>query len=276
MNTRLRSQIGPMKILQKRLGILGAVTGVTGGIVAGAFALALFISGGNGPPSKAEALAFVQDIPEHINLQPGDVLHERIRAFERYGSKASDVAEATGVPTEERTYEFWQLVGPNGETAIRSYARTLDGSGNVVLETILESPDTFVTRKVPSNEIVQSAPYQALPVEDPHSAAEFIERSIEAGRGRAVSRTDSLLVFEHEEPVPDSQRNKGPSYVSSPYDADLNPVSWIYRMALRDDGVLLWSEEYAITESGESVLRARSEQVLTEVLDEFPEGLYSP
>jgi len=92
---------------------------------------------------------------------------------------------------------------------------------------------------------------------------------------RLVSQTDSELVIELQEELPEQAKNKeyGPGEYQVPFTGDLKPQATIARVAIRSDGTVASSDIYVLTSSGKEVL-VQSERTTVEVLDQMPPGLF--
>jgi hypothetical protein len=235
-----------------------------------AAAAGLTLPGGGKSRSVAEAVQFLQSIPPAPSVQEGEVIHQKVEQYFRYGPHSEVLGQRSGVPTESRIVESWQEVGPNN-AIIRSYARTVDATGLLVQEDILK-PGEWRTIDPRTGRVIHDLPYQTLPVGN-KKTAEKVERELAEGRQRVVSQTDSELVLEYKDVLPPELLARPREQLNNPmvgHVGDLDPRAIVTRGTFRNDGILVATEQYAETGSGERVLITSSRTVVWEILDEMP------
>jgi hypothetical protein len=255
--------------------------GVAGGIAALAAATAVLaivlLPGGARQPSVAEAQAFLAQIPDHLEVQPGQVLHTRSEVYERYGPKAADIAAGTGIATERYTQESWIEVGPNNN-ATRTFARIVDANGKVVKESKFENgtlteiePATGVSR-TPPQPILENG---ELKLNGASSRAAAYERALTSGITTVVRQNSSEITLRTYEELTDlaPTPSYGPGAYVVPFYADLDGVAIITIETIRGDGTVPQGDVYVLTKSGKSVL-VQSATSVDEVLDSMPAGIF--
>jgi hypothetical protein len=263
----------PRPVLEKHLR-LGSRIALAGGlaiaVAVAAAAAGLTLPGGGKSRSVAEAVQFLQSIPPAPNVQEGEVIHQRVEEYFRYGPHSEVLGRRSGVPTESRVVESWQEVGPN-YAIIRSYARTVDATGLLVQEDILK-PGEWRTTDPRTGRVIHDLPYQTLPLGN-KKTIERVERELAEGRQRIVSQTDSELVLEYTDRIPPEVLARPSEQLHNPIVGhmwDLDPRAIVNRATFRSDGIRTATEQYVITGSGERVLITSSRTVVWEVLDEMP------
>jgi hypothetical protein len=236
-------------------------------VAVAAAALGLTLPGGGQSKSVAEAVQFLQAIPPAPDVQEGEVIHQRVEEYFRYGPHAEILGQRSGVPTESRVVESWQEVGPDN-AIIRSYARTVDATGLLVQEDILK-PGEWRSTDPRTGRVIHDLPYQTLPVGN-KKTIERVERELAEGRQRIVSQTDSELVLEYTDRIPDELLTRSRDLIQNPHILDLDPRAIVNRGTFRSDGIRTATEQYAISGSGEQVLIYSSRTVVWEILSEMP------
>lgn len=208
---------------------------------------------------------------------PGQVLYMRVERFERRAELARWIEAATGIPGEELIIESWQKVDDDGRTLNRVYSRRLTPDGKLISETFIERDDpesrTIWHTRGPVSPGPQDRPTRYI---NPPRVADFEgleERVARQQGGRVLARTQTEVVVEHRTHVPAIHRVvEAPSW-RTPDDSGLAPVEWLNRETIRDDGLQVLREIYAVTEAGAEVLIGRYELTHFEVLDEMPDGI---
>jgi hypothetical protein len=273
---QLRSSITARReqrlVREKRLRLASRIAlagGLAIGVSVAAAVVGMTLPGGGQSRSVAEAVQFLQAIPPAPAVQQGEVIHQRVEQYFRYGPHSEVLGQRSGVPTESRVVESWQEMGPNSEI-IRSYARTVDATGLLVQEDILR-PGEWSSTDPRTGRVRVDLPFQTLP--RGNKVAEGVERELVEGNSRVVRQTDSELVVESKEipaQVPPRARNQ-PDTPRVPYFGDLGePRGFINSLTFRDDGVVTSMEQYVVTGSGDRVLIYSSRTLVYDILDEMP------
>jgi hypothetical protein len=263
---RRRPRLGPKSRLRpaSRMVLAGGLA-IAVAVVAAIVGLSL--PGGGQSRRVAEAVQFLQAIPPAPDVKEGEVIHTRVEEYFRYGQHAEELGRKSGIPTESRVVESWQEVGPNNEI-IRSYGRTVDATGLLVQEDILK-PGEWRSIDPRTGRVIHDLPYQTLPVGN-KKTTERVERELAEGRQRIVSQTDSELVLEYTDRIPDELLARPKGQLDNPYTLDLDARAFLNRGTFRSDGIRTATEQYVITGSGERVLIYSSRTVVWEILGGMP------
>ncbi len=241
---------------------------LAGGLAA---AVALFIlPGSTHRPSVAEAEAFLAGVPSKLDVQPGEVLHKRVEVYERYGPKASIIAERTGIPTENHVRESWVQVG-NGDSIVNSLGLLIDANGTTVQRSEFEGGNWHIVdprtgKSLPTG----STPPPTLSA--PQIRARQFQEALANGTVKVISQTASELTVENVTDVPADLANSSsnPDDYDVPYIADLDPVSIVSDETIGQDGITRLATTSVITRSGDRVPVLIERTVVNEVLSKMP------
>ena len=256
----------------QQFGLVRVVGGVLAVGVAGALGL-VFAADGDRSPRLAEAQAFLDQIPDEIQVDPGQVMYTKMSIYERRGPKEKEIADATGIPTESMVAEAWEEVGP-GETITRSFGQVFDDDGQLVRQSI-HKPGASRTTNILTGDVVREDEYRPLPFNAPQVRADRFEVAISRGEAEVVEQTGHELVIEIREAIP-SHINGAPRGEGwqLPYYADLDPTSIVTRTTIRDDGVLLAYDTYVVVPDGSEVLVSSQRLLNFEILDSLDESFW--
>ena len=264
------------------LGSLGIVFGLT-------------VSPKSGTTSTASAHAFLDQIPDHLALEVGEVLYTRTEVYQRYGPKAEDIAAGTGIPTEHHVVENWQQIGP-ANTLARSFARLFDDNDNVLRESVIESGvvstiDAETQQTLSEEELVLDDGLLKLNAEK--TRANRINTALSAGNATILSQTTSELTVElirsapnclagvpneireaiendGTSPCKDSLTDFGEGEWKVPFYADLDVEAVVSVITIRNDGIVLMSRDYVVSPSGVRTLIFSAESSVA-ILDQMPD-----
>lgn len=246
-----------------------------GGVVAAAAGLAvvaaLVLPGSGGRSGGvAEALQFLQAIPDRFAVGPGDVLYIRTEVYDRHGRKAAEIATHPEALTESHVRESWLEIGSD-ESIVRSFARVLDSNGVVVQEARAENG---VLRAVDprTGEEIGVAELPAQSIQDTAGfRAERYEQALLNGTAEIVVQDEDRITLRFTEVVPREIREQefGAGEFSLSFYHDLDPIEFITLETLAGDGTMPEAERYVLTGSGEMVLIQSAHSVYA-ILDAMP------
>jgi hypothetical protein len=244
------------------------LAGLVGAVAFGLFALAR----PDGSNSVAEAHEFLtQQIPDHLDVQPGQVIHKKVEVYFRYGTAEVDITRLTGIPTEVRTTESWEEVGA-GNVLVRSYAQTTDAAGTVREIARYEAGKYSAVNPV-SGAVSRQASYSPPGLDGPRVRAQQFDQALMNGTGRVTARTPALISLEIREPISPNFPNQG-SGLGVPYTEDLDQSLNILRVTIASDGSVPIAQLFMRDKSGREVLIQSEKTIVNQVLDRMPAGLF--
>lgn len=239
-------------------------------VVLGAAITAAGLALANQAPADdlAKARQFLQQTPDELTADTGNVIHIRREIYTRYGPEASEISAVTGVSTENTTAETWMEVGSDGKLA-RMYARVMDGTGVTVQETVRQQgEERTIDPRTGAVLHEDSSPdtVEVLPL----AGASAIEQMLLDGTMQIVSVSDTQLMV---------QRRAGLQHIASsqvqiPFFGDLSGVAGVEVVTLNSEGIVIESERYVETDDGQTILILSKRITAHEVLRSMPEGLF--
>ena len=235
-----------------------------------AVAVATLVSG-RSTTGVAEAQAFLQQIPDRLAVEPGQVLHTRTEVFERYGPKAGVIADATGIGTENHIRESWIEFG-DGDLIASSLGRLIDDNGVTVQKSSFDGSRRYEINPK-TGQVLRDEAAAAPRVNIPKARAEAFAKALTDGTSKVVSQTDSELTIETRQDVPAglAAPKDNPNDYDVPYIADLGPQTFITRETIGQDGVVRAHDVFVITQTGQVVLILSERTTVNEVLEDLPD-----